>query len=56
MTDHSAFETSELAGAANPEGAFAKKPWNTPTVIIGDVEETRHAANTVSDGTGNLYS
>ena len=33
-----------------------KKSWTSPELIIIDSENVKHAANTVSDGTGNLFS
>jgi hypothetical protein len=34
-----------------------RRVWVTPVVIVGSPQnETNHAADTVSDGTGNLFS
>ncbi len=35
----------------------ARKPWSAPVLMVSSIEAvTQHAANTVSDGTDNLYS
>ena len=35
----------------------ARKPWSAPVLKVSSIEAvTQNAANTVSDGTGNLYS
>jgi hypothetical protein len=35
----------------------ARKPWSAPVLMVSSIEAvTQNAANTVSDGTGNLYS
>ncbi len=37
--------------------AKARKPWSAPLLMSSSIEAvTQNAANTVSDGTGNLYS
>jgi hypothetical protein len=45
----------------NAEGSRAvgqaRKPWSAPLLMVSSIEAvTQNAANTVSDGTGNLYS
>jgi hypothetical protein len=52
---------SELAVAVDTaadtvQQLAVKKAYRTPTFVDIDTRKTSHAANTVSDGTGNLYS
>lgn len=53
MADQESCPNAEGSRAVDP----ARKPWSAPLLTVSSIEAvTQHAANTVSDGTGNLYS
>jgi len=56
MTDDFAFERSESTDRQDENSSTARKHWKKPEVILGEIDQTKHVANTVSDGTGNLQS
>lgn len=53
MADQESRPDAEDSRAVDP----ARKPWSAPVLMVSSIEAvTQNAANTVSDGTGNLYS
>lgn len=56
MNDDFAFGPSEPMGQPDDKTSTVKKPWRKPEVILSEIDETKNSANTVSDGTGNLFS
>lgn len=56
MNDRLAVQISDPTDVTDDARPAALKTWHTPAIISGELADAQNSANTVSDGTGNLFS